>query len=464
MLEHLKPNRVFYYFEQLCAIPHGSGNTKAISDYCVGIATQLGLEVTQDEWNNVLIRKPAAKGYEDHPTVIIQGHLDMVCEKDADCDLDFMKDGLRLRVEGDWITAKQTTLGGDDGIAVAMALAVLEDKELPAPAIEALFTTDEETGMDGAVGLDCSEIRGRLLLNIDSEEEGVLTVGCAGGARVDVSFPLEEQSGKGKGYAVDVCGLRGGHSGVEIGTGRYNANNMMGKFLQALGNLTLCEIEGGTKDNAITRSCRAVIVTEADVVSAARQFVKENCNVNDPDFDITVKEVTCQNGYRAEEVIRFLSTVPCGVTAMSADMEGLVETSLNLGILSMNDGKVQGRFSVRSGINAKRDALCDTVMALAEDCGGNAQKGSEYPAWEYRKQSPLQDTMVTVYRDMYGEDPQVLTIHAGLECGLFCEKMEGLDAVSFGPTIEEIHTSRERLSISSTSRTFNYLCQILKEL
>lgn len=464
MLEGLNPTRVFYYFEQLCAIPHGSGNTKAISDYCVGIARTIGLEVTQDEWNNVLIRKPAAKGYENHPTVIIQGHLDMVCEKDADCNLDFMKDGLRLAVDGDWVYAKQTTLGGDDGIAVAMALAVLEDKELPAPAIEALFTTDEETGMDGAVGLDCSHIHGRLLLNIDSEEEGVLTVGCAGGARVDVAFSLEMQEGQGKGYIVEVLGLRGGHSGVEIGTGRYNANNMMGKFLQTLGGVTLCDIEGGTKDNAITRSCRAAIITQADVASAARQFVAQNYNANDPDFDITVKEIEAQQGYAADAVVQFLATVPWGVTAMSADIEGLVETSLNLGILSMKDGRVSGRFSVRSGVNAKRDALCDQVMHLAKASGGNTQKGSEYPAWEYRKQSPLQDTMVAVYRKMYGDNPQVLTIHAGLECGLFCEKMAGLDAVSFGPNIEEIHTSRERLSISSTARTYNYLCQILKEL
>lgn len=464
MLEHLKPSRVFYYFEQLCAIPHGSGNTKAISDYCVGIANTLGLEVMQDEWNNVLIRKPAANGYEDHPPVIIQGHLDMVCEKDADCDLDFMKDGLCLAIDGDWIYAKQTTLGGDDGIAVAMALAVLEDKSLPAPAIEALFTTDEETGMDGAVGLDCSPIHGRLLLNIDSEEEGVLTVGCAGGARVDVAFSLAQQEGQGKGYVVEVSGLRGGHSGVEIGTGRYNANNIMGKFLHSLGDITLCEIEGGTKDNAITRSCRAVIVTEADVVLAAESFVKENYNANDPDFAITVKQIEKQNGYQADAVIRFLAAVPSGVTAMSADIEGLVETSLNLGILFMKDGLVQGRFSVRSGINAKRDALCNTVMNMAKECGGDTAKGSEYPAWEYRKQSPLQDTMVAVYREMYQQEPQVLTIHAGLECGLFCEKMEGLDAVSFGPNIEEIHTSRERLSISSTARTYEYLCHILKEL
>ena len=238
----------------------------------------------------------------------------------------------------------------------------------------------------------------------------------------------------------------------------------MGKFLQSLGNITLCEIEGGTKDNAITRSCRAVIVTEADVVSAAESFVNENYNANDPDFTITVKEIEKQNGYQADAVIRFLATVPCGVTAMSADIEGLVETSLNLGILSMKDGQVQGRFSVRSGINAKRDALCNTLMNMAKECGGDTAKGSEYPAWEYRKQSPLQDTMVAVYREMYQQDPQVLTIHAGLECGLFCEKMEGLDAVSFGPNIEEIHTSRERLSISSTARTYEYLCHILKEL
>ncbi len=464
MLEHLSPSRVFYYFEQLCAIPHGSGNTKAISDYCMSVARQLGLDAEQDVYNNVIIRKPAAPGYEDHPTVIIQGHLDMVCEKDVDCDLDFAKDGLRLGVDGDWIYAKQTTLGGDDGIAVAMALAILEDKTLPAPAIEALFTTDEETGMDGAIGLDCSKLEGRILLNADSEEEGVLTVGCAGGARVTARFELTKAVGTGKAYTVEVKGLRGGHSGVEIDKGRYNANVMMGRFLHSLGSLTIQEISGGSKDNAIPRTCRAVIMTDADVVSAAQAFVDEHYNENDPDFAIIVSPTESFDGYQADGLIRFLATVPNGIVVMSADIEGLVETSLNLGILETKGKSAVCHFSVRSGINAKRDALCDTVIETARDCAGNAEKGGHYPAWEYRKQSKLRDTMVDVYQSMFGKAPQVLTIHAGLECGLFCEKMPGLDAVSFGPDMRDIHTSRERLSISSTARTYDYLCRILKEL
>ncbi len=464
MLEHLSPSRVFYYFEELCAIPHGSGNTKAISDYCMSVARQLKLDAEQDAYNNVIIRKPAALGYEDHPTVIFQGHLDMVCEKDVDCDLDFAKDGLRLGVDGDWIYAKQTTLGGDDGIAVAMALAILEDKTLPAPAIEALFTTDEETGMDGAIGLDCSKLEGRILLNADSEEEGVLTVGCAGGARVTARFELTKTAGAGKAYTVEVKGLRGGHSGVEIDKGRYNANIMMGRFLHSLGMLTIQEISGGSKDNAIPRTCRAVIMTDADVVSAAQAFVDEHDNENDPDFAIIVSPGESFDGYQADGLIRFLATVPNGITAMSADINGLVETSLNLGILEMKGASAVCHFSVRSGINAKRDALCDTVIETAFDCGGSAEKGGHYPAWEYRKQSKLRDTMVDVYQSMFGKAPQVLTIHAGLECGLFCEKMPGLDAVSFGPDMRDIHTSRERLSISSTARTYDYVCRILKEM
>ena len=464
MLEHLLPSRVFYYFEQLCAIPHGSGNTKAISDYCMSVAATLGLDAEQDEYNNVIIRKAAAPGYESHPTVIIQGHLDMVCEKDADCDLDFEKDGLRLGVDGDWIYAEQTTLGGDDGIAVAMALAVLEDKDLPSPAIEALFTTDEETGMDGAVGLDCSKLQGRILLNADSEEEGVLTVGCAGGARVEARFALKHAPMQERAYIVDVSGLRGGHSGVEIDKGRHNANILMGRFLHGLGSPVVCELGGGSKDNAIPRSCRAVIMTDADVVSAAEQFMKDNYSENDPDLVVSVTPTAASEGWQADELIRFLAQVPNGVIDMNADMDGLVETSLNLGILDMKNGCGVCRFSVRSGVNAKRDALCDRVVALAEHCGATGRQDGKYPAWEYRKQSPLRDTMVAVYRDLFDKDPQVLTIHAGLECGLFCEKMPGLDAVSFGPDMRDIHTSRERLSISSTARTYDYICRILKEL
>ncbi len=464
MLEHLSPSRVFYYFEQICAIPHGSGNTKAISDYCMSVADRLGLDAEQDHYNNVIIRKPAAPGYEDHPTVIFQGHLDMVCEKDVDCDLDFTKDGLRLLIDGDWLYAKQTTLGGDDGIAVAMALAVLEDRSLPAPAIEALFTTDEETGMDGAIGLDCSKLEGRILLNADSEEEGVLTVGCAGGARVTAQFGLTKAKGTGKAYTVEIKGLRGGHSGVEIDKGRYNANIMMGRFLHSLGPLTIGELGGGSKDNAIPRTCHAVIMTDADVVSEAQAFVGDHDNENDPDFSITVTPAEIFDGYQADGLIQFLATVPNGITAMSADIDGLVETSLNLGILEIQGESAVCHFSVRSGINANRDALCDRVIEVARACGGSAEKGGHYPAWEYRKQSKLRDTMVDVYQNMFGKAPQVLTIHAGLECGLFCEKMPGLDAVSFGPDMRDIHTSRERLSISSTARTYDYVCRILKEL
>lgn len=465
-LTHLHPNRVFHYFEEICGIPHGSGDTARISDYCVAFAKSHNLWYRQDALGNVLIKKPATVGYESHPPVILQGHLDMVCEKDPDCTIDFTTDGLDVDVDGDWVFAHGTTLGGDDGVAVAMALAVLEAEDLCHPPLEVLFTIDEETGMDGAVGLDASDIEGRLLINVDSEEEGVLTVSCAGGAKAEIALPLSYESNVKPAYEVTVSGLQGGHSGVEIDKGRLNANVTMGHFLKSL-DCSIASVNGGQKDNAIPVLCKAVIACDSDPTALAEAFAMDNRPDTDPGLTVTVKPATADSVLTAESaarVVAFLTTVPNGIQSMSADIDGLVQTSLNLGILTTDSNALNACFAVRSSKNEEKTALLSTLSAVAEGFGGRCSTHGHYPAWEYCKDSRLRDVMCRVWKTQTGNDPVVLAIHAGLECGLFCEKLPGLDAVSIGPNMQDIHTSRERLSVSSTARVYEYLCAVLKEL
>ncbi|MBQ6893348.1 MAG: aminoacyl-histidine dipeptidase [Clostridia bacterium] len=468
ILEGLCPARVMHYFEEICKIPHGSGNTDMISDYCVNFAKSLGLEVLKDAHNNVIIKKPASAGYEAHQTVILQGHLDMVCEKDADCPINFEKDGLNLKVDGDFIYAEGTTLGGDDGIAIAMAMAVLEDNSLCHPPIEALFTTDEETGMYGAEGLDASVLKGKTLINIDSEEEGILTVGCAGGARVDIRLPLVTGNSDMPCYRVTVGGLKGGHSGVEIDKGRLNSNITMGRFLNSLPfNYTIGDIRGGQKDNAIPRETVAVVFCDGDIQNAADSFVKDNRIDTDTGLLITVERIdntVCFDNESSKKMTSFLCQVPNGIQVMSKDIEGLVQTSLNMGVLEIKDNTLHMTFAVRSSVNSEKYELLEKLEQLTKDFGGAYSSHAHYPAWEYRKVSPLRDTMVAVYKKLYGKAPKIVAIHAGLECGLFSEKIDGLDAVSFGPNLYDIHTSRERMSISSVGRTYEYLLEILRSL
>ncbi|MBR0447531.1 MAG: aminoacyl-histidine dipeptidase [Clostridia bacterium] len=465
-LTHLQPNRVFYYFEQLCGIPHGSGDTRRISDYCVAFAQERGLWYRQDALNNVIIKKPATPGYEDHPAVILQGHLDMVCEKAPDCPIDFTTDGLDVDVDGDWVFAHGTTLGGDDGIAVAMALAILESDDLPHPSLEVLFTVDEETGMYGAEGLDPSDLDGRILINVDSEEQGVLTVSCAGGARAEILLPLAYTPATETAYRVVVEGLQGGHSGVEIDKGRLNANVVMGTFLNTL-DCCISHIAGGLKDNAIPVRCEAVITCTTDPTEAAAAFAAAHRVAGDPDLTISVETAVADEVMDADStarVIDFLTTVPNGIQAMSADIEGLVQTSLNLGILTTELDSLHASFAVRSSKNEEKTALLAALEAVAHRLGGSYSSHGHYPAWEYRKDSRLRDTMCRVWQEQTGETPVVMAIHAGLECGLFCEKISDLDAVSIGPNMQDIHTCRERLSVSSTARVYDYLCAVLKEL
>lgn len=478
VLEQLQPQKVFYYFEELCRIPHPSGSTKAISDYCAAFAKERGLEYYQDSLNNVIIIQPASPGYEKSPAVILQGHLDMVAEKDPDSPIDFTRDGLDLRLDGDAIFAKGTTLGGDDGIAVALALAVLDSPELAHPRLEAVFTVDEETGMDGAKGLDCTPLQGRLMLNMDSEEEGIFTVSCAGGTGAVVSIPLTRQAcgcGKAK---VAVTGLTGGHSGAEIDKGRANANILLGRVLNALrkaADFRLIACGGGQKDNAIPLAAEAEIALCGCECSAAEQVCRDmeaalrrEYAVSDPNLTVTFtpcgEAESCCDPASTEKVLDFLLLTPNGVAAMSQDMPDLVQTSSNLGILRSHEDALEAHISIRSSVTTQKRMLLERVQHLAVLLGGAAEVAGDYPAWEYKRESALRDLMAEVYQDQYGTKPQILAIHAGLECGLFSDKLPGLDCVSFGPDMQDIHTSREKLSAASVQRIWAFLTEVLRRL
>ena len=477
VLEHLQPENVLHFFEELCAIPHGSGNTRAVSDYCVRFARERGLEVHQDSLNNVVIIKEATEGYGDAPAVILQGHLDMVCEKAPDCSLDMAWEGLRLRTDGRWIWAEGTTLGGDDGIAVAMALAVLDAGDLPHPRLEAVFTVDEEVGMEGAVGLDVSCLRGRTMLNVDSEVEGVLTVSCAGGVRATCHIPVEREQAEGVSCRLEIHGLTGGHSGVEINKGRANANMLMGRLLDALSQeipLRLVNLTGGQADNAIAPACCAeVLVNQEDAARLAalaeswgRVFSKEY-QTADPGLrvDCAPAETSVVKPLTAEATARVVSALvllPNGVQTMSMDIPGLVQTSLNLGVLRLREQEMAGTFAVRSALATEKAMLCRRIERLAELLGGSVTYTGDYPGWEYLRDSKLRELVADVYREQTGREPVIEAIHAGLECGVFAGKLPGLDCVSIGPDMQEIHTPRERLNVASTQRTWALVCEVLR--
>ena len=476
-LENCEPKRVFYYFEELCKIPHGSGNTKQISDYLVSFAKEQGLEYVQDEMNNIVIYKPATPGYENAPTVIIQGHMDMVCEKRPDVEHDFTKDPLNISVQDGYVTANGTTLGGDDGIAVAYGLALLESKEIAHPALEVLITVDEEIGLLGAVGLDCSVLKGKRLINLDSEAEGSLWISCAGGLSGISTIPVQRVEAEGQKAAVKITGLMGGHSGAEIDKKRANANVLMGRFLYSLQQETAYEIislAGGQKDNAITREADAELLVEDinSVKACAEKLQKgfreeyagtdEGITVEITDLGVASAKVLHPTS--REKVLFFLMEVPFGIQKMSGSIDGLVETSTNIGIVKLGEDEFLGSSSVRSSVEAAGAALSDKICYLTEFLGGEYTVQGAYPAWEYRKDSPLRDQMVEVYEEMYGEKPNVVAIHAGLECGLFYKKIEGLDCVSLGPNMKDIHTSEEVLDIASTERVWKYLVKVLESL
>ncbi len=480
VLEGLEPARVFDFFEQISNIPRGSGNTAAMLDYLKNFAQERKLESRADSAGNIVIYAKGTPGYEKSSPVILQGHMDMVCAKRPDVGHDFTKDGLDLTVDGDWLYAEGTSLGGDDGAAVAMMLAVLDDNTIPHPPLECVFTTDEEIGLIGAEKFDCSALKGRTMINLDSEEEGVFTCGCAGGARVDTILAIEKNKLKGLPVLVTIAGLRGGHSGSKIGECRANADKLMGRLLNGLLDIAAYSLEsvsGGDKDNAIPYSAKAHLVADEEdyplIEKYAEKFQRDaRAEYAGIDDGITV---TVEKGVvhrmdvltpdSQDRVIRYLMFAPQGVRMMSGTVKGLIETSSNLGIVRTGDKEFAATESVRSSVGASRRALTDEIRALSEMLGGSVHVSGEYPAWEFRQESRLRDLMIRKYREVSGgKEPVIDIIHAGLECGLFAGRIRGLDAVSIGPDMKDIHTSDEKLSISSTARTFELLKAVLEAL
>ena len=415
VLEGLEPQEVFRWFEAICGIPHGSSDTGRISDFLVDFAVQRGLKYRQDEWNNVIIWKAASPGYEQSAPVMLQGHMDMVCEKEADCDIDFAAEGLRLKLQDGVIFAEGTTLGGDDGIAVAYALAILDAEDIPHPPLEAVFTVDEEIGMLGAAALDCSDLHSRIMLNLDSEDEGHLLVSCAGGVTTEAHLPVVWETAGGEVIRLTITGLQGGHSGVEIDKGRGNACRLLGRTLYALkeaGNFRLLRLDGGMKDNAIPREAVAELVCESGdysrIIDGLREMYRNEYRQTDPDIDILWERQGVKTGQKAmtsrdtDRVIAALVNLPGGIQRMSFDIPGLVQTSLNLGIMITKQEEVSFSFSVRSSIGSEKEELVQRIQCLMEALGGSVTCTGAYPAWEYRQDSPLRDLSGAVWREAGG--------------------------------------------------------------
>ncbi len=477
--DHKNAESVFRFFEDISKIPHGSENTSHIADHLVSFAEQRGLEYHRDAYNNVIIKKPATAGYESRPTVILQGHTDMVADKRADSRIDMKKEGLDIYRDGDYLRARGTTLGGDDGVAIAYALALLDADDIPHPDIEALFTSDEEIGLIGASALDASLLRGKTMINIDSDIEGIFTVGCAGGLRMDIKLNREKREMRKGLFKLSISGLAGGHSGMEIDKGRINAIKVLCEVLRSWDSPLIAEISGGNADNAIPRSAEAIYtfpnnsdgqkeyfkgcLNNAVIPSILRKYIKK-----EPDIKITLEEhegeMPVFDGYASADIMRLIEMLPSGVRNMSAEIAGLVETSSNLGIIKTAGEEFTASISLRSSKNAEKDALRHEIREIGESLSGEVTERGEYPAWEYKPESHLCDVMSRVYSDMYGKEPQIITIHAGLECGIFSEKIPMLDCVSIGPDNFDIHTPDEHLSISSTARVYEYLKRVLREI
>ncbi|MDE6846859.1 MAG: aminoacyl-histidine dipeptidase [Lachnospiraceae bacterium] len=478
VLEGLEPQSVFYYFEEITRIPHGSGNIKQISDYLKQFAEEQGLTCIQDKLYNIIIIKEATPGYEKEEPYILQGHMDMVAVSKPDCNIDMTKDPLRLRTENGRIYAEGTSLGGDDGIAVAYTMALLAAKDISHPRLEVVLTVDEEIGLEGAKGIDLSMLRGKRLINLDQEEEGVIITSCAGGARVDVSIPLRQ--GKVKTdelqfIRIRIKGLLGGHSGIEINKGRGNANYLLGRILKGLSerfSICMSSMQGGLADNAIPREAEAVIavdISQSDaVMSGVKEYediIRQELGENDPDFVAVCTVADRQDNYYDAEstaqAVNCICRLPNGVIAMSKELEGLVQTSLNLGVVKYGQDELRLSYAVRSSVDAEKEQLCRQMQEIVAKAGASAEIKNVYPGWAYRADSPLRDIVTAVYEKMYGKKPVLEAIHAGVECGILAAKIDGLDCVSIGPDMSDVHTAEESLDIASAQRMWNYLLEVL---
>jgi len=465
--DHPEISKVIGFFEEISKIPRGSGNTDKIASYLYSFGKERCLDSFRDEYDNVVIKKPASKGYENRPALVIQGHSDIVAQKEPDCEIDMEKEGVRVYRDGDYLCADKTTLGADDGIALAYCLALLDSKDIPHPALECVFTSDEETGLTGATNISPDLISGRMMINLDSDDEGVFTVGCAGGLRADISLPISREKISGKLYEISITGLTGGHSGVEIDKGRANALKIMAEIVLSLTESRIETLYGGNADNAIPREafCRVVSNKPLDknkILEISRAlFGEENGRIEIKEIGES-KEALSKSS--ADKILAIIRNLPTGVYKMSEDIEGLVETSSNVAICNTGKDEFSLTVSIRSSKGEEKDALYKKVREISEEAGAKVERRGDYPGWEYKKDSALRETMCRVWREVHGKDARVVMIHAGLECGIFSDKLPGLDCVSTGPDNFDIHTPKEHLSLSSVERVWKFLLRVLKEL
>lgn len=468
----LQPKKVFKYFSEISKIPRCSGNEKEISDYLVNFGKERGFDVYQDEALNVYMKKKASPGYENAPTVILQGHMDMVCVKSEDSNHNFCKDPIKLIYEDGIIHADKTTLGADNGIAVAMALAYFDSDEYKHPNLEMLITSSEETGMDGAIAVDGKLLEGKYLLNIDSEEDYGFTVSCAGGVNQIVRFKEEfEDNNSCEAYTITVDGLLGGHSGMEIIKERANAIKVVARFLNSIKDkIVLAEIGGGTKHNAIPNKAFATFTASEDISSEFEKFRKEITNeykTKDKGLRISLNRTEIKKTYTkdlSDRLVSFLALAPHGIKAMSADIKGLVETSDNLSVVEKDDGNIKITFSIRSSIESARRELEKENETLAKILKADVQSRDGYPAWEFEEDSKLLSISKKVYKDVFNKEPEILAIHAGLECGLLKKHLPNTEMISFGPNLHDVHSEKERMEVESVNKMFNFLVELLENI
>ncbi len=467
--------KVFDIFQEICNIPHGSGDEKAISDYLVKFANDRGLKVVQDHVLNVIIYKDATNGSKD--TVILQSHMDMVCEKNSDVDHDFLKDPIKTIIDGDFVKADRTTLGADNGIGLAISLAIL-DSDIPHPALEVLVTTNEETGMNGAKGFDKNLVKGRTIINLDNEEDNAFLTSCAGGMRADVTYPLNfvDRPSNMDTYSITVRGLKGGHSGMEIILDRGNSNLIMARVINSLmieTDVYLQGISGGSKDNAIPREADATVCISSsfDVDTYLKEVTDKIINeykVNDPELKISWEKIdNCTKVIDKEigkNIIGGIMLLPNGVLAMSQDIKGLVETSSNIGVVINNGDSICVRQASRSSVTNRKDFVRRKIEEVARMSGGICNVSSSYPSWQFNPNSKIREVFIKEYKELFKEEPKIDAIHAGLECGLFEELFGEVDLIAYGPNIFDAHTPEERVSISSTKKVYDLVVKVLSNL
>ena len=478
IIEGYEPKKFFEHFEEISAIPRGSGNEKAVSDFLVGFGKSLGLEVHQDEIWNVVIKKPGSKGCEEKPAVMLQGHMDMGCEKNADTVHDFLKDGIELYVEDGQLRAKGTTLGADNGTAVAMMMTLLEDETLVHPPLECVFTVQEETGLTGAEKLDPSLISARCMINMDSGGMGKATISCAGGLRANLYHACDWEDCSGPVLKISIRGLLGGHSGGEIHLGHANSNKLMGRILYMLSeklDIRLCDIDGGSKDNAIPRECDAVVVfrSEQDLEDAivlieaeAVDIFHENSMV-EKDFHVNVEPAKAERSMSkaaTSEIVQLLFLAPNGVKSRNVPAGGFVVSSLNMGVVKTAGDRVAVTFSPRSSVASLQEQTKKELALFARLFRFEVEMGAEYPGWSYVEHSRVREVFKETYRELTGGEFVCEAVHAGLECGLFSEKLPGLDAIAVGPDGADCHTPNESLDLASCGRFYELITRVLEKL